>query len=127
MCAACRARTERRDRDPQRLKHRSPEGRLRERLKGQYGITLEQYLHMLAAQAGGCAMCSAPPAEGRRLVVDHCHQSGRVRALLCGPCNTQLGAYEKLRDVAVTYLARYGAGNPLLNYGASPDDRRPAA
>lgn len=94
---------------------------------GQYGITLEQYNAMLAAQNDVCAICGTPPMEKRRLVVDHCHRSGRVRALLCGPCNTQLGSYEKLRDQASAYLARYGRGNPLLGYDAAPDEQSTAA
>ncbi|MBT3077671.1 MULTISPECIES: endonuclease domain-containing protein [Streptomyces] len=39
-------------------------------------------------QAGACAMCSARP---ERLLVDHCHQSGLVRGLLCTSCNTAEG------------------------------------
>lgn len=72
---------------------------------------------MLAVQNGVCAICEVPPTAKRRLVVDHCHKSGRVRALLCSRCNVQLGGYENIREQAPTYLARYGAGNPLLNYG----------
>jgi hypothetical protein len=86
---------------------------------GLYGISLEQYESMLSAQNGVCAICEAPPLGSRPLVVDHCHRSGRVRALLCGPCNTQLGAYEKLRAQATAYLAKYGAGNPLLGYDSA--------
>lgn len=115
ICAQCRSEADLRERHGRR----SPENRLREKLRGQYGITLEQYLEMLAAQGGACAICSKPPAPKKRLVVDHCHRSGRVRALLCGVCNTQLGAFEKLRDQATAYLTEYGAGNPLLNYDAA--------
>lgn len=94
---------------------------------GQYGITLEQYNAMRAAQNGCCAICGITPTEKRQLHVDHCHSTGRVRALLCSPCNTQLGSYEKLRDRATAYLDRYGTGNPLLNYDAAPDSNSPAA
>lgn len=111
----------------QRKGRRSPESRLRERLKGQYGITVEQYEEMLASQNGVCAICQNPPAKKQRLHVDHCHTTGRVRALLCWTCNTQLGSYEKLRDQAAAYLAKYGAGNPLLNYDAAPDSESSAA
>lgn len=93
--------------------------RLRERTK-KYGITPEQYRALLAAQAGVCAICGTAPSPNRRLHVDHCHTSGRVRALLCQPCNTQLGFYEKMRDLAATYLAKYGSGNPLLAYDSAP-------
>lgn len=123
VCAACRTAGEFRA----RRGRRSSESRLRERLMCLYGITLEQYQSMLAAQGGVCAICATPPSEKRRLVVDHCHRSGLVRALLCSPCNTQLGAYEKLRDQAVEYLAKYGAGNPLLSFDTAPNPQRPAA
>ncbi|MDF2710614.1 MAG: vBYenPAB5 [Nonomuraea muscovyensis] len=98
---------------------RTAEARFREKTK-QYGITPEQYRALLAAQAGVCAICGTAPTPKRRLHVDHCHTSGRVRALLCQPCNTQLGSYEKMRDLAAAYLAKYGAGNPLLAYDAAP-------
>ncbi|MDX3353877.1 endonuclease domain-containing protein [Streptomyces sp. ME01-24h] len=39
-------------------------------------------------QAGACAMCSA---SLQRLLVDHCHKTGRVRGLLCTSCNTAEG------------------------------------
>ena len=118
LCAPCRSKAR-----VSELRPETPVQKLRGLLRREYGITLEQYNQMLAAQGGGCAICGSEPHEKKRLVVDHCHSSGRVRALLCGPCNTQLGAYEKLRHLAVAYLARYGAGNPLLGYEAPADQR----
>jgi hypothetical protein len=111
LCVQCRAEV-----DP-RSSHRSqnPESKLRERL-ARYRITPDQYRAILAAQGGKCAMCHTPPTEKRTFHVDHCHESGRVRGVLCNVCNTQLGAYERLRERAAAYLAEYGAGHPLLNY-----------
>lgn len=62
-------------------------------LKRTYGITLEQYEAMHIAQAGVCAICktSTTGAENRKLFVDHCHRTGKVRGLLCGKCNSTLG------------------------------------
>ena len=60
-----------------------------------YGITLEQYNDMLQKQRGVCAICESACPSGRSLAVDHDHNTGRVRALLCAPCNTAIG---KLRD-----------------------------
>lgn len=111
----CRAET----RPPKSGGRETPEQKRRGLLRREYGITLEQYLAMLAAQGGTCAICETAPTEKKHLHVDHCHESGRVRALLCGACNTQLGSYEKLRHKAVAYLAQYGAGNPLLEYEAA--------
>jgi Recombination endonuclease VII len=60
----------------------------RYRLTHRYGITIEEYDAILAAQDGGCAIC-----KGRRpylLAVDHCHRTGNVRGLLCKLCNNRL-------------------------------------
>lgn len=63
-------------------------------LRFHYGMTVEEYDALLTAQGGVCAVCKAgPPTEGRQkyLAVDHCHQDGHVRGLLCNSCNTALG------------------------------------
>jgi Recombination endonuclease VII len=60
-------------------------------LRKKYGITIEQYEQMLAEQGGVCFLCNKPPAEGKKLHVDHCHDSGKVRGLLCSQCNWYLG------------------------------------
>lgn len=110
-CVQCRAEVD------SRTNHHSthPEAQLLKRL-APYGITPEQYRKILAAQGGVCAICRTPPTKKRTFAVDHCHASGRVRAVLCNVCNTQLGAYERLREQAAAYLAKYGTGHPLLNY-----------
>lgn len=64
------------------------------RLKRTYAITVEDYDQMLANQAGVCARCKSEPQQAMRLAVDHCHTTGRIRGLLCGPCNTYLGRLE---------------------------------
>lgn len=58
-----------------------------------YGITPEQWDAMFAAQSGVCAICKVPDRTGKhgKLVVDHCHSTGRVRGLLCTPCNISIG------------------------------------
>ncbi len=58
-------------------------------LKKTYGITIHDYYSMLANQNGRCAICHEKPDEV--LYVDHCHESGNVRALLCNACNNLLG------------------------------------
>ena len=59
----------------------------------QYGLTLAEYELMLAAQGGGCAICRVKPTT-RRLHVDHDHDTGAVRALLCHRCNVLVGYVE---------------------------------
>jgi hypothetical protein len=57
-----------------------------------YGITTDHYAALLARQGGTCAICKRPPSA-RRLAVDHCHTTGKVRGLLCSPCNVSLGQF----------------------------------
>lgn len=57
------------------------------KLRSRLGIGLDDYEAMIAAQKNRCATCGD---EGR-LEIDHCHASGRIRKLLCGPCNRALG------------------------------------
>lgn len=60
-----------------------------------YGITLADYDRMFAEQDGLCAICFQPPTGGRRMAVDHNHETGKVRGLLCLRCNLAIG---NLRD-----------------------------
>lgn len=72
--------------------------KIREReahLSSTYGISAEEYNNMLARQGGTCALCDTRP-EDRALCVDHCHDTGEIRGLLCNPCNT---AMERLDHV----------------------------
>lgn len=57
-------------------------------LKNEYGISVEIFDQMLVEQSGRCKICSIPL---KRFHVDHDHASGKVRGLLCGPCNMTLG------------------------------------
>jgi hypothetical protein len=65
-------------------------------LARKYGLTVEDYERMAGQQSGLCAICSRRPnvaedSETAILIVDHCHETGRVRGLLCGPCNRGIG------------------------------------
>ena len=66
-----------------------------QRLKDRYGITKDQYFEMYEKQDGLCAICFSECKTKQRLVVDHCHQTGKVRGLLCKSCNMSLGVLEK--------------------------------
>jgi len=59
-------------------------------LRRTYGITLEDYAALLDQQGGVCRLCGKPPSK-KSLHVDHCHESGKIRGLLCSKCNTALG------------------------------------
>lgn len=64
-------------------------------LRTKFGITEADYDAMLEAQGGACAICDGPPrGSGKRggfFHIDHCHNSGAIRGLLCGPCNSAIG------------------------------------
>lgn len=81
----------------------------RKRAVGRYGLTVERYDAMLAEQGGVCAICHEKCKSGRRLSVDHEHDTGRVRGLLCGNCNQGLGRFRdspELFMAALKYLSR---------------------
>jgi hypothetical protein len=67
-------------------------------LKGKFGITLDEYNALLVKQKHTCAVCHKPDqtktGQSRRLAVDHNHETGKVRGLLCFRCNLELGFFE---------------------------------
>jgi hypothetical protein len=61
-------------------------------LKYKYGISLEERTRLFIQQNGKCAVCSRHESEFKKeLSVDHSHKTGKVRGLLCAPCNHALG------------------------------------
>lgn len=58
----------------------------------QLGVSDDEYARLLASQDGHCALCPATP-KTRRLHVDHDHESGNVRGLLCHRCNRTLATW----------------------------------
>ena len=67
-------------------------------LRKKYGISADEYDQLLAEQGGVCKICGAdnpqikvPGKRTKNLYVDHDHKSGKIRGLLCQPCNTVLG------------------------------------
>lgn len=80
-------------------------------VRRQYGITLAEYDQMLRDQEKKCAICgNEDEVEGRRLAIDHCHETKNVRGLLCGKCNRGLGLFydnQELLQNALTYLKKY--------------------
>lgn len=61
-----------------------------------YGITAEEYQRIYEAQGGRCYICQRATGARRKLAVDHDHESGYVRGLLCRPCNHKVLGH--LRD-----------------------------
>jgi peptide methionine sulfoxide reductase MsrB len=73
-------------------------------LQWRFNLTLEEYNAMSEAQGHVCKLCGNPETskksnseEVRMLSVDHDHNTGKVRGLLCARCNVQLGHYEKAK------------------------------
>lgn len=77
-------------------------------LKRKYGISIDDYESMLSTQGGSCKICKTTEPRGKGTFhVDHCHGSGKVRALLCTECNMMLGLAKDNRDTllaAIDYL-----------------------
>lgn len=82
----------------------------RQHLLKRYNLTLEDYEAMLAEQGGVCAICKQEPRTAK-LQVDHDHETGKVRGLLCVSCNSGLGHlgddYNRVL-LAAEYLRREG-------------------
>jgi hypothetical protein len=75
--------------------------------KHKYGITPEQYSEMLAAQNSKCAICGKH--DELNLAVDHCHETGQIRGLLCKYCNGGIGFLKdsiELLENAIKYLQK---------------------
>lgn len=85
----------------------------RERTLAKYGISGAEYDAMYAAQGGLCAICRQPDRVGiygEVLAIDHCHDAGRIRGLLCSNCNRGLGMFLDDPDrlmAAAAYLLQY--------------------
>jgi hypothetical protein len=81
-----------RERNPDKVKNMD--------LRKRFGITLDQYRQMSLEQDHKCALCIQPEtavdAKGaeRFMAVDHCHKTGKIRALLCASCNKALGGFK---------------------------------
>lgn len=78
------------------------------RLLLDFGITVEQYDALYQTQDGLCKICGKPCATGKALAVDHDHETGVVRGLLCTKCNVALGQFGddiNLLASAIVYLS----------------------
>lgn len=85
-------------------------------LRWRYGIGLADYERMVEEQGGACGICREIPKQTRRraLLIDHDHDTGAVRELLCYSCNNMLGRLydDPLRALAaLRYLRKHGRSN----------------
>lgn len=85
--------------------------------KSKYGILYSDYLVILNSQNGLCNICGLPETQVdtrrnkvKRLAVDHCHTTGKIRGLLCHECNTGLGKFKdnpELLNKAIQYIRKH--------------------
>lgn len=88
LCKACKNEKSKQwqKNNPDKVK----EQRRKTRLKKDFGLSVEEYDNMFKLQKGCCAVCNETQ-ETKRLAVDHCHITGKIRQLLCTRCNILLG------------------------------------
>lgn len=87
-----------------RAKEKSIRAKRNQRFVRNYGVSLDDYEAQYAAQAGMCSICGQ---LNETLHIDHNHQSGDVRGLLCHNCNTAIGQLNDDEDrllAAIMYL-----------------------
>lgn len=98
------------------------------RLMAVYGITADEYWAIYEYQGGKCYICERATGARKRLSVDHCHETGFIRGLLCSPCNRDVLGH--LRDSvralwrAITYLI-FPPAQRIGIYIITPDMREP--
>ena|ERR1035437_7143192 len=92
----------------------TPDGKKKQKnrsLRRNYGLTIEEYNDRLKSQEHRCAICGInASALSVALHVDHCHETGIVRGLLCGRCNLGLGQFEDSQsrlELAIKYLEKH--------------------
>lgn len=96
--------------NPERVERNSQRHRM-----AKYGMTPDEYQELLDTQGAVCAICNkqedAERKDGSRraLAVDHCHEVGTIRGLLCASCNIGLGCFKDSPDLlrsAAQYVSR---------------------
>jgi hypothetical protein len=97
------------------FRKKNPDACKRSDLKKRFGISLEKYNEMKKSQGHVCAICGLPETaidhrtkKVRDLAVDHNHDTGEIRGLLCTRCNTAIGLLQDdvvLLANATAYLA----------------------
>lgn len=107
---AGRAYAKRQNEQRNERRRKNPDIQRNHRMRHRYGISLEQYNEMLERQGGVCAVCGRAGHTKHPLHVDHDHETGQVRELLCGLCNAALGSLgEDLEriDALASYVRRW--------------------
>lgn len=111
-CCECDAQYQKKYQAQEHVKEKNREYHRKHHLERTYGVTPEQYAEMLFIQGGRCAACTSD-GDGKKLHLDHNHETGEVRGLLCWNCNAAIGLLkedvDRLRNL-IAYLERGGDG-----------------
>lgn len=117
-CKACNHEYDQasRERDPVKYATIRRKAAYKHLLRTKFNLTVEQYEAMVADQNGVCAICKRPQnivtkwtVRSPNLGVDHDHETGKIRGLLCNSCNSGLGNFQddiSRLTAAVEYLTR---------------------
>lgn len=92
-----------REKDPDRNRKLALESHFRRK----FGITMQQRDEMLESQGGRCMICDTDTPRGKGWCVDHHHDNGRIRGILCAPCNSFIGLAKEsvvILQRAIKYL-----------------------
>lgn len=106
-CRQCKGRTAKARRE--RTYRYDPSAARVSKMLARYGMRQDDWDARVIAQGGRCAICETPTAD---LHIDHCHQSGAVRGLLCPPCNKGLGHFRDNLDRLVSAASYLMAAEP---------------
>jgi hypothetical protein len=94
-------------------------------IKYRYKLSSTDYHALFELQGGRCGICQVSQDEmGERLAVDHDHQSGEVRGLLCRPCNRSLGQHEARQTSAWCCYKAWPPMKELSYRRTTPDDEQ---
>lgn len=106
-----------------RWNSRTPKKRLEQHLKYKYSLTIKDLMLALEEQDGGCAICAEKLPDllvynnrRRGYAIDHNHDTGQFRGVLCLPCNSMLGMAKDnkfLLEKAIAYLEKRGSYHEL--------------
>lgn len=131
VCRACKITEGRAAKESGRWPSFSSSNQRTYRLLNHYGMTDTQYDALLVQQEHKCALCAQLPNgnnhRNKKLVVDHDHDSGHIRGLLCSTCNMWLGNYEEFarRIGAVEKIASYLSPNNTWVVPSFPETKEP--
>lgn len=102
-------REKRRINPPKPRKKAQPHGAVQRKYK--YGITQEYFEFLISQQNGLCAVCFKEPNGNRKILcIDHDHDTGKIRGLLCHKCNSAIGLFNDnivLIEKALIYLKSF--------------------